>query len=37
MLDAAVLAVMERPHQRMLDSRLRGNDTVYVASYVAQS
>jgi hypothetical protein len=26
MLDAAGLAVMDRQHQRMLDSRLRGND-----------
>ena len=30
MLDAVALAVTERRHQRMLDSRLRGNDTKWV-------
>ncbi|RYE88002.1 MAG: hypothetical protein EOP19_02680 [Hyphomicrobiales bacterium] len=30
MLVAVVLSVMEPPHRRMLDSRLRGSDTVVV-------
>ena len=33
MLNAAVLAVMTPPHQRMLDSRLRGNDTVVFSGF----
>ena len=33
MLGAAVPAVMEWHHQRMLDSRLRGNDTVVVRDF----
>jgi hypothetical protein len=32
MLDVVALAVMERQHRRMLDSRLRGNDTEFVSS-----